>query len=173
MPSRSLTVLATCAALLFSGCGEREDETKAPATTAPAESGAPAAPGEISTDLESKPEVAAPQGEPPAELQIEDVVEGDGPAAQAGDQVSVHYVGVAWSTGAEFDSSWDRNEPLPFELGAGMVIPGWDQGVTGMRVGGRRQLVIPPDLAYGQQGAGPDIGPGETLIFVVDLLEIG
>jgi peptidylprolyl isomerase len=118
-----------------------------------------------------KPEVEFPGGNPPADLEIKDLKEGDGPVAQAGTQVSVHYVGVAFSTGEEFDASWNRGAPLRFQLGAGQVIPGWDRGVQGMRVGGRRQLIIPPHLAYGDAGAGGGaIKPGETLIFVCDLV---
>jgi peptidylprolyl isomerase len=119
-----------------------------------------------------KPEVDFPGGEPPAELQITDLKAGDGAEAKAGDMVQVHYVGVAYSTGEEFDSSYDRGDPLEFQLGAGRVIAGWDQGVQGMRVGGRRQLVIPPHLAYGDRGAGNAIAPGETLIFVCDLVGV-
>jgi peptidylprolyl isomerase len=119
-----------------------------------------------------KPEIDFPGGEPPAELEITDIWEGDGPAASAGDNVQVHYVGVAYSTGEEFDASWDRGEPLAFRLGAGQVIQGWDQGVQGMKVGGRRQLIIPPGLAYGNRGAGNAIAPGETLIFVCDLVSV-
>jgi len=119
-----------------------------------------------------KPEIDFPGGEPPAELQVTDIWEGDGPAAAAGDTVSVHYVGVAFSTGEEFDSSWSRGDPLQFRLGVGQVIAGWDQGVAGMRVGGRRQLIIPPGLAYGDRGAGRSIRPGETLIFVCDLVSV-
>ena len=119
-----------------------------------------------------KPEVDFPGGEPPADLQITDIKEGDGEVAKAGDRVQVHYVGVAYSTGEEFDSSYDRGDPLQFQLGAGRVIAGWDQGVQGMRVGGRRQLVIPPHLAYGDRGAGNAIAPGETLIFVCDLVGV-
>ena len=119
-----------------------------------------------------KPEVDFPGGEPPADLQITDIKEGDGEVAKAGDQVQVHYVGVAYSTGEEFDSSYDRGDPLEFQLGAGRVIAGWDQGVQGMRGGGRRQLVIPPHLAYGDRGAGNVIAPGETLIFVCDLVGV-
>jgi peptidylprolyl isomerase len=119
-----------------------------------------------------KPEVDFPGGEPPADLQITDIKEGDGEVAKAGDRVQVHYVGVAYSTGEEFDSSYDRGDPLEFQLGAGRVIAGWDQGVQGMRVGGRRQLVIPPHLAYGDSGAGNVIAPGETLIFVCDLVGV-
>jgi len=118
----------------------------------------------------SKPEVDFPGGEPPADLEITDIWEGDGKVAGPGDTVRVHYVGVAYSTGEEFDASWDRGEPLRFRLGAGQVIAGWDQGVQGMKVGGRRQLVIPPGLAYGNRGAGNVIRPGETLIFVCDLV---
>ena len=118
----------------------------------------------------SKPEVDFPGGEPPKDLQITDVWEGDGAVAKAGDTVEVHYVGVAYSTGEEFDASWNHGAPLKFQLGVGQVIAGWDQGVQGMKVGGRRQLIIPPGLAYGDRGAGRDIAPGETLIFVCDLV---
>ena len=117
-----------------------------------------------------KPEVDFPGGEPPADLQITDVWEGDGTVAKAGDTVEVHYVGVAYSTGEEFDASWNRGAPLQFQLGVGQVIAGWDQGVQGMKVGGRRQLIIPPGMAYGDRGAGSAIAPGETLIFVCDLV---
>jgi peptidylprolyl isomerase len=119
----------------------------------------------------SKPEIDFPGGEPPAELQIHDEIEGDGAQAQAGQTVTAHYVGVAFSTGEEFDASWNRGQPLSFRLGAGQVIQGWDAGITGMKVGGRRRLVIPPHLAYGDRGAGGAIAPGETLIFVVDLVD--
>ncbi|WP_282687767.1 MULTISPECIES: FKBP-type peptidyl-prolyl cis-trans isomerase [unclassified Streptomyces] len=117
-----------------------------------------------------KPEVDFPGGEPPADLEIKDIWEGDGPVAQAGQTVSVHYVGVSFSTGEEFDASWNRGTPLQFQLGAGQVISGWDKGVQGMKVGGRRQLTIPAHLAYGDRGAGGKIAPGETLIFVCDLV---
>ena len=117
-----------------------------------------------------KPEVDFPGGEPPTELEISDIWQGDGAVAKAGDTVQVHYVGVAYSTGEEFDTSWSRGAPLEFRLGVGQVIAGWDQGVQGMRVGGRRQLIIPPGLAYGDRGAGRSIAPGETLIFVCDLV---
>jgi peptidylprolyl isomerase len=117
-----------------------------------------------------KPEVDFPGGEPPADLQVTDVWEGDGAVAKAGDTVEVHYVGVAYSTGEEFDASWNRGAPLQFQLGVGQVIAGWVLGVLGMKVGGRRQLIIPPGLAYGERGAGRSIAPGETLIFVCDLV---
>ena len=117
----------------------------------------------------TKPEIDFPGDAAPSELVIEDITEGDGPEAGAGQTVVTHYVGVAFSTGEEFDASWNRGEPLSFRLGVGQVIPGWDQGIAGMKKGGRRLLVIPPDLAYGAQSPSPDIGPNETLIFVVDL----
>lgn len=117
-----------------------------------------------------KPEVEIPDDQPPAELVIDDLVVGDGDEARPGQQVSVHYVGVAWSSKAQFDASWDRGQPFAFGLGAGQVITGWDQGVAGMRVGGRRRLTIPPHLGYGDRGAGGTIQGGETLVFVVDLL---
>ena len=119
-----------------------------------------------------KPEIDAPDGPPPSELEITELSEGDGAEAVAGSTVSVHYVGVAHSTGEEFDASYNRGAPLDFRLGAGQVISGWDQGVQGMKVGGRRQLTIPPHLAYGDRGAGGVIAPGETLIFVVDLISV-
>ncbi|WP_432497566.1 MULTISPECIES: FKBP-type peptidyl-prolyl cis-trans isomerase [Kineococcus] len=120
----------------------------------------------------TKPEVDFPGGEPPTELQITDQIVGDGPEATVGSTVSAHYVGVAFSTGEEFDASWNRGQPLDFPLGRGMVIAGWDQGIVGMRVGGRRTLVIPPALGYGDRGAGAAIKGGETLIFVVDLVGV-
>jgi peptidylprolyl isomerase len=118
----------------------------------------------------TKPTVSIPDGAPPAGLVIEDLVVGTGAEAVAGNHVHVHYVGVAWSTKAQFDASWDRNDVFEFALGGGNVIQGWDQGVQGMKVGGRRQLTIPPDLGYGARGAGGVIKGGETLVFVVDLL---
>ncbi|WP_432488969.1 FKBP-type peptidyl-prolyl cis-trans isomerase [Kineococcus sp. SYSU DK018] len=120
----------------------------------------------------TKPEVDFPGGEPPTELQVTDQIVGDGPEATPGSTVSAHYVGVAFSTGEEFDASWNRGQPLDFPLGRGMVIAGWDQGIVGMRVGGRRTLVIPPHLGYGDRGAGAAIKGGETLIFVVDLVGV-
>ncbi|MEY9843665.1 peptidylprolyl isomerase [Streptacidiphilus sp. BW17] len=119
-----------------------------------------------------KPEIDFPGGEAPTTLQIRDIWVGDGAEAKAKDNVSVHYVGVAFSTGEEFDASWNRGAPLRFKLGIGQVIAGWDQGVQGMKVGGRRELIIPAKLAYGDRGAGDAIKPGETLIFVVDLLGV-
>ena len=124
---------------------------------------------------DDKPHVYVPPGTtPPTELEIEELVEGDGPEATAGRDVEVHYVGVAWSTRKQFDASWDRGETFRFGLGRGQVIKGWDQGVAGMKVGGRRRITIPPRLGYGAAGAGGGlIKGGETLVFVVDLLGVG
>ena len=121
--------------------------------------------------MSEKPHVYVPAGEaPPAELVIEDLEVGGGDEAKAGHNVEVHYAGNAWSTRKQFDASWDRGDAFSFRLGAGQVIAGWDQGVAGMKVGGRRRLVIPPNLGYGSRGAGGAIKPNETLVFVVDLL---
>ena len=119
-----------------------------------------------------KPEIDPHMGPPPTDLEVTEITEGDGKEATAGSTVSVHYVGVAHSTGEEFDASYNRGAPLDFRLGIGQVISGWDQGVQGMKVGGRRRLVIPPHLGYGDRGAGGVIASGETLIFVVDLLDV-
>jgi peptidylprolyl isomerase len=119
-----------------------------------------------------RPEIDFIDGPPPADLVVTDEQIGEGEQAGHGSTVEVHYVGVAHSSGEEFDASWNRGEPLRFRLGAGQVIQGWDQGVMGMRVGGRRKLVIPPHLAYGDRGAGGVIKPGETLVFVVDLVGV-
>ena len=122
--------------------------------------------------MSTKPEITIPDEAPPTELVIEDLIEGDGPGAGPG-PVEVHYVGVAWSTKQQFDASWDRNDTFGFRLGAGQVIAGWDQGVQGMKLGGRRKITIPPHLGYGERGAGGVIKGGETLVFVVDLLGVG
>ena len=120
-----------------------------------------------------KPQVEVPSGQsPPYQLEIEDIAVGDGEEALAGRVVEVHYVGVSWATGKQFDASWDRGNTFKFGLGKGQVIRGWDQGVAGMKVGGRRRITIPPNLAYGKRGAGGAIGPDETLVFVVDLLGV-
>lgn len=122
--------------------------------------------------MSTKPEVTIPSGDAPSELLIEDITVGIGAEAKAGANVEVHYVGVAWSTQQEFDASWNRGDTFEFRLGASQVISGWDQGVAGMRVGGRRRLTIPAHLGYGNQGAGGVIKGGETLVFVVDLLNV-
>jgi peptidylprolyl isomerase len=166
------------------GCGE--DDEPAPgsgaesaatptATETAAAGGVEALVQGTSDDTSAKPEVPAPQGDPPAELVMRDIVRGKGKRAKAGDELSMQYVGLSWSNGQQFDASWDRGaQPFVFQLGAGMVIAGWDEGLVGMREGGRRLLVIPPEMGYGPQGT-PDgaIGPNETLVFVVDLVSIG
>lgn len=119
----------------------------------------------------TKPELDFPGEFPPSFLVVDDVLVGAGAAVAAGQTVSAHYVGWAFSTGEGFDSSWSRGQPLDFTVGVGQVIAGWDEGLVGMRVGGRRRLTIPPHLAYGDRGAGRFIRPGETLVFVVDLLD--
>jgi peptidylprolyl isomerase len=164
------------------GCGDDDDsgdETAAQPTATATETPAPepfdgkALASEVSDDVNSKPEVPALEGEPPAELVTEDIVKGKGRAAKAGDMLTMQYVGVSWSTNQQFDASWDRGEPFQFQLGAGMVIPGWDEGLVGIRRGGRRLLVIPPEMGYGPQGSPPAIAPNETLVFVVDAEKVG
>jgi peptidylprolyl isomerase len=119
-----------------------------------------------------RPQVDPGEGAPPADLVVEEITVGEGPEAQPGQVATVHYVGVSFSSGKEFDASWNRGQPFSFPLGGGQVIAGWDRGVAGMKVGGRRKLVIPPHLGYGDRGAGNVIKPGETLVFVVDLVGI-
>ena len=121
----------------------------------------------------TKPDVTIPDADPPGELLVEDLTVGDGAEAVSGSTVTVHYVGVAWSNGRQFDASWDRNDTFAFGLGAGQVISGWDEGVKGMKVGGRRRLTIPPHMGYGSRGAAGVIAGGETLVFVVDLIGVG
>lgn len=159
-------------ALGLTACGGDEAASDGGTTAAestPSETAA--APEAAATDLETKPVVEVPDSPPPAALEVEDIVEGDGEPVTGGDELQVQYVGVSYETGEEFDASWDRGEPFAFELGAGMVIPGWDEGLEGMKVGGRRRLTIPPDLAYGSQGSPPAIGPNETLVFVIDIVD--
>jgi peptidylprolyl isomerase len=172
------------AALALAACGDEPKDSRdsaskpAPSPTTTATETNPEAPstptegGKVSKDLDQKPEIPKPTGSPPTKLDALDIVKGKGKAAKDGDKVSVQYVGVAFSTGEEFDSSWSRNEPFEFTLGAGEVIPGWDEGVVGMKEGGRRQLTIPAELAYGAQGSPPAIGPNETLVFVIDLKKV-
>ena len=143
------------------------------AATATADSSQPVA--STTKDLNTKPVVPAQKGTPPTTLVKQDIVTGSGPAVKAGDKATVKYVGVLWDGGTQFDASWDRQPPqdvFPFTIGKGEVIPGWDQGVAGMKVGGRRQLTIPPELGYGANGSPPSIPPNATLVFVVDLKKI-
>ncbi len=154
--------------LALAGCGDDEGESAATTTATPKATATP-----DNTDVSKKPTVTVPDELPPDELQSVDIVKGKGKAAKKGDSVTVQYVGVAWSTGVEFDASWTAGQPFTFRLGEGKVIPGWDQGVPGMRKGGRRQLTIPAELAYGAQGSPPNIGPNECLRFIVDLEKLG
>jgi peptidylprolyl isomerase len=182
---RTKLISLTLALVLSAGiaaCGEDDEpasESAATPTATPAETASAAGIEALvqgtSKKTDAKPTVPAPEGDPPPELVTRDIVRGKGPKAKAGDTLSMQYVGTSWSTGQQFDASWDRGaQPFAFQLGAGMVIAGWDNGLVGMRKGGRRLLVIPPDQGYGPQGT-PDgsIAPNETLIFVVDLVQIG
>jgi peptidylprolyl isomerase len=186
-----LTTRTTTAALLavlalgLGACGDSNEpvsstvKATSPASTPTAPATTPTTPaaGEtiqqlvISKDLATKPTIPKPAGDPPKKLYMRDIVKGKGRKAKPGDGVTVQYVGVSFSTGEQFDASWDTGRPFQFQLGAQMVIAGWDQGVVGMRKGGRRMLVIPPDLAYGSTGQGP-IAPNATLIFVIDLKKV-
>ncbi|HET7574395.1 MAG TPA: FKBP-type peptidyl-prolyl cis-trans isomerase [Solirubrobacterales bacterium] len=166
---RAILTIAACLLLALAGCGGGDDSSSSTESTA--EAGASAKSPEAGS-LQEKPKVTVPKGAPPEQLEAEDLIEGEGAEAKAGDEVTVQYVGVNYKTGKEFDASWDRGEPFAFQLGAGMVIPGWDQGVEGMKVGGRRELIIPPELGYGSTGSPPAIPPNETLVFVVDLVEV-
>ena len=163
-----ILTIAACLALLVAGCGGGSDSSSSGSTAGGETSAAESSGGE-----KTKPKVTVPKGAPPKKLEVKEIEEGSGEEAKSGDEVTVQYVGVDYKNGKEFDSSWSRNEPFSFTLGAGEVIPGWDQGVEGMKVGGRRELIIPPNLAYGEAGAPPAIGPNETLVFVIDLLEVG
>ena len=165
MTHRTLLLLLVLV-LALAGCGG-DDEGDTAATPTPKATATPA-----NTDLSKKPVVTVPDELPPDTLQIRDIVKGKGPKAKKGDTVSMQYVGLTWSTGVEFDASWDRGEPYTFKLGEGKVIPGWDQGIPGMQKGGRRELTIPADLAYGAQGSPPNIGPNEALRFIVDLVKL-
>lgn len=130
--------------------------------------------GERGTEMSgpTKPGVEVPEGDPPTELTVRDLVIGDGPEAQPGRVVQLHYVGVAFASGREFDSSWERGRPFKFAVGGGKAIKGWDRGVRGMKVGGRREIIVPPRLGYGKQSPSPLIPPASTLVFVVDLLTV-
>lgn len=151
----SISPIALCAVVALAGCG----------------GGSSSADESTSTAEKTKPRVVVPKGPPPEHLVVKDLEEGTGAEAKAYDLVTVQYVGVDYKTGQEFDSSWSREEPFSFNLGGGEVIRGWDRGLTGMKVGGRRELITPPALAYGETGSG-SIPPNETLVFVVDLVSI-
>ncbi len=165
---KALLTIAACLALVIAGCGDDSSTTDTASSSPTTEEQSGETTSE-SSEQKTKPKVTVPKGAAPKKLVENDLEVGTGATAKAGDEVTVQYVGVGYKSGSEFDSSWSRSEPFTFNLGAGEVIPGWDQGIQGMKVGGRRELIIPPELAYGPAGAPPAIGPNETLIFVVDL----
>jgi peptidylprolyl isomerase len=175
----SLTLALVLGAGIVACGSDDSSDSETAATSTPTETPTAAAPANVDAivagvgkNTKKKPKIVKPQGDPPTQLVIKDIVKGTGPKAKPGDTLTMQYVGNSWSTGEQFDASWDRGQAFPFQLGGGMVIPGWDQGMVGMRKGGRRLLIIPPDMGYGPQGAGP-IGPNETLVFAVDLEKIG
>jgi peptidylprolyl isomerase len=184
MPKLLLTILA-CFALLLAGCGSDSsstssgggeastgaETTEASAPASKEEGEAAAKKGEAAAKKKTKPTVKVPNGAPPQELVIKDLEEGSGPEAKPGDEVTVHYVGVNYKTGKQFDASWDRGEPFTFMLGEGLVVEGWEKGIPGMKPGGRRELIIPPDMGYGYSRI-EGIPPGSTLVFVVDLVSV-
>jgi peptidylprolyl isomerase len=171
---RAAALIALVLATLLVACGGDDDGQQASSTTKAkaTEQPSPAQEREALEDTSTRPHIPKPTGSPPRRLAKEDLVKGKGAPAKNGDVLTVQYVGVTFSTGEEFDASWDRGQPFTFPLGAGGVIKGWDQGLVGMRKGGRRELTIPPELAYGRSGSPPLIGPNETLVFVVDLIAI-
>jgi peptidylprolyl isomerase len=176
-----LSFIAVVAVLGMAACGDDDDSSgdsggSADATTqqdtGTETNPSPADAEAALKDTSKKPVIPKPTGAPPRKLVTEDIVRGKGAGAKKGDTVVVHYVGMNFSNGQEFDASWDTGSPFPVQLGAGMVIKGWDQGLVGIKKGGRRKLTIPPELGYGAQGYPPDIPPNETLVFVVDAIDI-
>ena len=173
-----LALVAVVAVLGIAACGDDDDDaggsggsadnSQQQTSTEPS----PAEAQEALKDTTTKPVIPKPTGAPPRKLVKEDIVKGTGPAAKKGDTLVVHYVGMNFSNGHEFDASWDTGSPFPLQLGAGQVIAGWDKGLIGIKKGGRRKLVIPPELGYGAQGYPPDIPPNETLVFVIDAVSI-
>ena len=188
---RMLPAVLAVAALALAACGsstkestadklaeraeqQQRQQTQSQPASAPAPTVTKIQPTAGERDLNKKPQIPKSSGPPPKQLKAQDLIVGNGPAAKDGDQLSVQYVGVLYNNNKQFDSSWDKGrQPFQFTLGQGGVIQGWDQGLVGMKVGGRRKLTIPPDLAYGAQGSPPAIGPNETLVFVIDLKKIG
>jgi peptidylprolyl isomerase len=172
---RTLAILAVLPGLGLTACGDDDDGEASPPPSAEERTETEPTSSEqreALKDTSTKPVIPRPSGSPPRALRKEDIVRGKGPAAKPGDNLVVHYAGVTFSTGEEFDASWDRGEPYSFTLGRSQVIEGWHRGFAGMKQGGRRMLTIPPELAYGAQGFPPAIGPNETLVFVVDLVDI-
>ena len=174
---RRAAVISLLPVLVLAACGgggkgkSTASTAAAPAATATTSATAPAQ-QTGAQQLGHKPKVVLPTGPLPSKLVVKDLVTGTGATAQAGDTVSVHYVGVSMVNRKQFDASWDRGQPFTFPLGGGQVIPAWDQGVVGMKVNGRRELIVPPDLGYGAQGQPPAIAPNDTLVFVIDLLRV-
>jgi peptidylprolyl isomerase len=176
--------VAALAFVLLAGCGSSTSSTTTTTSAGSISSGSKSATSTATTfppvidpspagTFGTKPTVVVPPGSPPTQLESSDLIVGTGPEAKAGDTVTVQYVGVAYSNRQQFDASWDRGQPFTFPLGEGQVIPGWDKGVVGMKVGGRRELIIPPNLAYGAQPPqGSTIAPNDTLVFVIDLIKI-
>jgi len=165
-----IALISLCAVLAFAGCGGSSDsstESSESTSTSTSESTAKTKPAE-----KTKPTVTVPKGAPPKKLVVRELEKGSGAEAKAGDEITVQYVGVDYKQGKEFDSSWSRNEPFTFNFGAGEVIAGWEQGIKGMKIGGRRELIVPSELGYGETGNPPDIAPNEALVFVIDLLEV-
>jgi peptidylprolyl isomerase len=168
---RAFLLVLACLALFAAGCGDDSSTSTSPS---PAEetSSAEEGKGEEKAEAPELPQPKVPGGPPPKQLEIKDVKKGSGPTARAGDKVSVYYVGVVYKSKEQFDANWDSGEPFTFSLGAGDVIKGWDQGIQGMKVGGERELIIPPGLAYGNEGFFPSIPPNSTLVFLVKLLRV-
>ena len=177
---RRVAILAALTAALAAACGSSSKATTAPSTTAtpagttpPASASIPPADRSAAGSIKTEPTIKVPTGPPPTQLETADLIAGTGQTAAAGSSVAVQYVGVSYSTGKVFDASWNRHQSFSFMLGQGQVIPGWDQGVAGMKVGGRRELIIPPSLAYGANPPpGSGIATNETLIFIVDLVSV-
>lgn len=163
-----ILIVAACAALAIAGCGGGSDSSS---STSTGEGGGGATRSAAEAQKGTKPKVEVPSGPAPKKLVEKELIEGEGAEAKAGDKVTVQYVGVLYDNGEEFDASWNRNEPFSFTLGNSEVIAGWDQGVEGMKVGGRRELIIPPQLGYGSEAVGP-IPANSTLVFVIDLLAV-
>jgi peptidylprolyl isomerase len=177
---RVLILIAVVALAGIAACGDDDDSPGdgggSADTTAQQDTGtettSPAEAQAALKDTSKKPAIPKPTGSPPRKLVKQDIVKGSGPGAKKGDTVVVHYVGMNFSNGQEFDASWDTGSPFPVQLGAGMVIEGWEKGLIGIKKGGRRELTIPPELGYGAQGSPPDIPPNETLVFVIDAIDI-
>jgi FKBP-type peptidyl-prolyl cis-trans isomerase len=175
MSRRLLALILTATlAIAAAGCGSSNDNSTSSSASASSDTTSTQAQQQPATaQPRPKPTVHVPKGKPPKKLVVKDLIKGTGPAAKPGDPITVNYIGVNYKGGKPFDNSYDRGQPFPFQLGGGQVISGWDNGLVGMKVGGRRMLIIPPSQGYGAQGQPPVIKPNETLVFVVDLLSIG